>query len=174
MKYYLLTFDEDYADEHDVPALACMTEEEYKKWLKTPSGELNPKYEKQRKEKEEHNKKWDDFWKLLTDKGYTLNGSANTSKIPKEDKETLKLEKELRALKNPPYSINKVNSNMRAYLGNSGEGFEEAFSNYYLMEEFVEGGEVTVMEVDKSFYDTFHKAELDKLSMCNVFTVDNY
>lgn len=44
MKCYLLVFDEDYADEHDVPALACMTEEEYDKWLETPSGKLNPNY----------------------------------------------------------------------------------------------------------------------------------
>lgn len=32
-KYYLLTFNRDYADEHNVPALACMREKEYKKWL---------------------------------------------------------------------------------------------------------------------------------------------
>lgn len=31
-KYYLLTFEEDWADEHDVPALACFTEEEFNKW----------------------------------------------------------------------------------------------------------------------------------------------
>ena len=35
MKHYLLTFNEDYADEHDVPALAVMTEDEYAKWSKT-------------------------------------------------------------------------------------------------------------------------------------------
>lgn len=34
-KYYLLTFSENWADEHDVPALACMNENEYEKWLKT-------------------------------------------------------------------------------------------------------------------------------------------
>lgn len=30
--YYLLTFNEDWADEHNVPALACMTEEEFESW----------------------------------------------------------------------------------------------------------------------------------------------
>lgn len=32
MKYYLLKFNEDYADEHDVPALACFTEDEFEEW----------------------------------------------------------------------------------------------------------------------------------------------
>lgn len=31
-KYYLLTSSIDWADEHDVPALACFTEQEYKRW----------------------------------------------------------------------------------------------------------------------------------------------
>lgn len=30
--YYLLTYNEDWADEHNVPALACMTEEEFESW----------------------------------------------------------------------------------------------------------------------------------------------
>lgn len=33
--YYLLTFNEDWADEHNVPALACMDEQEYKRWRET-------------------------------------------------------------------------------------------------------------------------------------------
>lgn len=33
MKYYLLTFNQDWADEHDVPALACFTETQYNEWL---------------------------------------------------------------------------------------------------------------------------------------------
>ena len=34
-KFYLLTFNEDWADEHDVPALAVMDEEELEEWKKT-------------------------------------------------------------------------------------------------------------------------------------------
>jgi len=60
---------------------------------------------------------------------------------------------------------------MSAYLGNSGESFEESYSNYYLMKEFVENNIVNVLEVDKSFYDIFHKAKLSNLSLCNVFTM---
>jgi len=33
-KYYLLTFNEDWADEHYVPALECFTEEDFNKWKK--------------------------------------------------------------------------------------------------------------------------------------------
>ena len=35
MDHYLLTFIEDWADEHNVPALAVMNEDEFKKWSKT-------------------------------------------------------------------------------------------------------------------------------------------
>jgi len=32
MKYYLLTMSEDHGDEHNIPALCCMTEEEFNIW----------------------------------------------------------------------------------------------------------------------------------------------
>jgi hypothetical protein len=35
MNFYLLTFNEDWADEHNVPALACMSQKEYDEWAKT-------------------------------------------------------------------------------------------------------------------------------------------
>ncbi len=174
-KYYLLTFNDDYGDEHNVPALACMNEEEYKKWLETPSGDINKKYDeslKKFKEQEEDNKS---FWKMLEDKGYTLNGSGNTGCIPKTDLETLKLEKEYRERHSYHNRIeypNKVHSRMNAYLGNGGDCFEQNYSNYYLMKEFVDNKIVSVLEVDKSFYDVFHKAGLNHLSLCNVFTIN--
>lgn len=45
--YYLLTFNDDYADEHNVPALECMTQDEYEKWLEEPCTKLNPNYEEE-------------------------------------------------------------------------------------------------------------------------------
>jgi hypothetical protein len=95
-KYYLLTFSEDYADEHDVPALACMTEIEYKKWLDQ------------------------------------------------------KIE-------------------MCAYLGNSGDGFEEEYEEYKTGKDYIKAKLVTKYKVSKEFYDSFHKANLANLSMCSVF-----
>lgn len=50
MKYYLLIFNDDYADEHNVPALEVMTQEEFDKWKETPSGVLNKNYEKELQE----------------------------------------------------------------------------------------------------------------------------
>lgn len=35
MKYYLVTFNEDWADEHDVPALAVMDESRFETWSNT-------------------------------------------------------------------------------------------------------------------------------------------
>jgi hypothetical protein len=45
MKYYLLTFNEDWADEHDVPALACFTEDQYNNWLQKSQWETDTEIE---------------------------------------------------------------------------------------------------------------------------------
>lgn len=34
-KYYLLTHNADWADEHNVPSLSCMNQKTYDKWLNT-------------------------------------------------------------------------------------------------------------------------------------------
>lgn len=47
-KYFLLVFNEDWADEHNVPAQACFTEAQYNKWLESPLARVNPKYEEQK------------------------------------------------------------------------------------------------------------------------------
>ena len=93
----LLIFNEDWADEHNVPALEVMTDEEYNIWCKKPS------------------------------------------------------------------------ENLCAYLGNSGDGFEENFTNYYLYEEFVKANIVKVTEITEDFYNTFKAAKLSYLSLCNIF-----
>lgn len=168
----LLIFNEDHADEHNVPALAVMTDEKYEIWCKKPSGNLNPNYEKEKKECEEYEQKNKDFWKLLEDKGYTLNGRGNTSMIPKTDLETLQIEKDYRKLEYVNFP-KKVNSNLRAYLGNGGDCFEEAFEKYYLLEEFVTAGIVKVIEVTKEFCDIFNSADLSSLSLCNIFDLED-
>ena len=133
MKYYLLTFNQDWADEHNVPALACFTEEQYQQWLERPSGKLNKNYEQELEE-----------W-------------YNTNKV------------EYRSIHNSPQ---KVSSYINAYLGNGGDCFGESFSDLYLMKEFVADDIVKVLEVDQLFFDYFHKAELDDLSLCNIFNED--
>ena len=61
MKYYLLTFNEDWADEHNVPALACFTEEQYNKWLERPSGKLNKNYDQEMEDFNLQKEKYDTF-----------------------------------------------------------------------------------------------------------------
>jgi hypothetical protein len=96
VKYFLLTFDENWADEHDVPALACFTEAEYEEW-------------------------------------------------------------QFRAIE------------IHARLGNSGEYFEEEFEHCIIGRDYEKEGYVSVFEVDENFFNTFHKANLSGLSLCNIF-----
>lgn len=171
VKYYLLTFDQDYADEHDVPAIECMTEEQYNKWLETPSGKLNPKYE-------ELMVNYNNYQEAKKDLDLRIRSSLGdrwvtvqfTQWPPDLLKDYNELHKTYGYNSSWPRHPQKVRSFLRANLGNSGDGFEENFQHLYLMREFVEQGIVKVFEVNEDFYNTFHKAELKRLSLCNVFS----
>lgn len=169
MSYKLLIFNQDWADEHNVPALACMTEEEYNIWLTTPSGELNPNYEKQN---EEYQRKLNDYKNFIKELQVRNLYTKKTSDFTEEEKKWYEENKK-------PYiydwdSPKRVSSNMNARLGNGGEGFEENYGHLYLMKEFVEAGIVKVFDVSEDFYNTFHKAKLSDLSLCNVFCIEDY
>jgi hypothetical protein len=97
---YLLTFNMDWADEHDVPALAVMDEKRFKKWSETK-----------------------------------LSISAN--------------------------------------LGNGGDCFCEEFQGY-TGKELIEEGIVSKYVVDESFAKVFKKANLESLSLSNVFDGEEY
>lgn len=175
MKYKLLTFNEDYADEHNIPALAVMTEEEYNIWLESESGSLHSGYNEKIKLYNEQEKDSKKFWNMLKKKGYTINGAGNIGKIPNDDLETKQLEKEYREKHSYINEINKpskVNSYIYASLGNGGEYFSEQFTDYYLMKEFVADGTINVFDVTKEFVDIFNKARLDDLSLCNIFEIE--
>ena len=168
MKYKLLTFCEDYADEHNVPALACMTEEEYNIWLKKPSGKLNPDYEKQNEE----------FQKKLQEYKEFIENSKKRKLFDKLPVTFTQEEKEWVEKNRKPYvfqydSPKRVDSYIETWLGNSGDKFEENYEHLYLMEEFVEGGYVKVFDVSEDFYNTFNKAGLNSLSLCNIFEIEN-
>lgn len=95
-KYKLLVFNEDWADEHDVPALEVMSEKQYNKWLENKEPEIY------------------------------------------------------------------------AYLGNSGDGFDEQFEGMST-KDLVKTGNVKVYNVDENFKKIFDKAELSSLSLCSIF-----
>lgn len=166
--YKLLTFNDDYADEHDVPAVAVMTEKEFEKWCKTPSGKKNPAYDEKKAIYDANEQLSTDFWKGLKEAGIT-----NTSLIPKDRPDLIKLEQDYR--KNYKYMRppNKVKSYLSANLGNGGEGFEEGYSEYYLLEEFIAAGIVHVFDVTEEFAKTFLEADLEGLSLCNIFDLDS-
>jgi hypothetical protein len=164
----LLTFNDDYADEHNVPALAVMTEQEYQKWLKTPSGKKVAGYDEKKALYDANEKLSSDFWKALKDAGIT-----NTSLIPKDRPDLINLEEAYRKSYKYMRHPNKVKSFLRANLGNGGECFDEGYSNYYLFEEFVAAGIVEVFDVTEEFAKTFKKTNLEDLSLCNVFDLED-
>ena len=177
MRYYLLTFNEDWADEHNVPALACFTEDEFEKWKKTPSGILNKNYEQELEN-------YDAFQeaKEEQEERFRIEIGENWGRV-QFDRWPILLRQEYDALHErfgyrnrwaaqQPYRLTE--SGIRANLGNSGDGFDQNFRHLYLMEEFIEADYVKVKEVDENFYNTFKEAGLADLSLTNIFTCNFY
>lgn len=170
MIYYLLTFNQDWADEHDVPALACMTEEEYNQWLETPSGDLNENYEEENKVFQEKVLKYNTFVSECKNRGlYTKPHNEYTEE---DNKWYIENKVDYIYSRHTPKKV--LNSKICAYLGNGGDGFEEKFNHLYLMKEFVDTKIVKVLKVNKDFYDVFHDAGLTDLSLCGIFKLDDY
>lgn len=174
-KYYLLTFNEDYGDEHNIPALACMNEEEYQKWLKTPSGELNPDYETElqnynnyKKGKQEIDVKCKEIlgnnWRSVPFNTWPKELLEEYNNVPSKFGYS-------KSYIQPPKRLSS--SNMNAFLGNSGECFEESYMECYLMEDFIKSNFVKVTEITEEFYNIFNKAKLSDLSLCNVFEIND-
>lgn len=161
MKYYLLTFKEDWADEINVPALACFNETQYNKWLNSKFCSENPDYEEQLKLFEEYQQKYEKFyndWNNTPDKS-----TPEAFKWYRENYPHERVEKPI-----------KFESNIHAYLGNSGDGFNESFSDFLYGKDFVENNIVEVTEVTEEFFNLFHKADLSSLSLCNIFEEYDY
>lgn len=140
----------------------------YNKWLETPSGELNPNYKEQNIIYNEKINKYKDFQNELIKRNLK---SKPFKDYTEEETFWYNQNKQNYVYENKP---NKCKSNIRAYLGNGGECFEEEYTDLYLMKEYVENGYVEVTEVDKSFFDYFHKAKLNNLSLTNIFEIDQY
>lgn len=161
---YLLTFNENWADEHNVPALACMTEEEYKKWLEIEISEKNEDYEEEMEKFKKDYEKYRNYEKGMQKKGL----------YKKPHSEWSNTEREWEQKNTCPYvsrydAPEQFYSNLCAYLGNSGERFAESFNKYRCGKDFVEAGIVKVTEVDDNFKIIFDKANLANLSLCNIF-----
>ena len=173
MKYYLLKYNENYADEIDIPALACFTEEEYNTWLELPVGTLNSKYEEEFKKYSDYLEAYDELGKRKK----TILGE-NWQSVKIEDWPT-DLINDYNNLSKKfgyyGYYIEKPNKiadcYIRAYLGNWDEGFDESFMYYAYMKELVEDKSVIVSEVSEEFFKIFHENGLSRLSLCNIFDI---
>lgn len=165
--YYLLEFDQNWADEHDVPAVDCFSQEEYDRWLAFDFRTDNPKYDEQYLVWKEAHDKYTSYLKGLNDRGLM---STPRNKFTIED--------DIWARENEAPYVSSYNtpspgrSKLNAYLGNSGDGFEKSFTHCKYGRDFITYDIVSVTEVDASFYEIFHKAQLASLSLCNIFDMD--
>ena len=151
MKYYLLQFNEDYADEHDVPALNCFTQGEYDKWLVKSFAEKNENYDPAATARYEQNKRdWEAFVKAAEGKSQEWQRDNAPKYVPF------------------PYQ-QEHNSTLYAKLGNSGDNFGEKFDHLLTGQDFVNAGKVIVTEVSENFFTTFSETKLYRLSLCDIF-----
>lgn len=69
-----------------------------------------------------------------------------------------------------PYNEEESDIVLYTYMGNFEEGqmFEDYEAKY--AKELIDK-DIKVYVVDKSFYETFHKAKLNDLSLCNIFDI---
>lgn len=159
----LLKFNEDYADEHNVPALACFTEEQFEDWCNQSIGKINVNYEEELIAYNKIKQEYSDFAKAVNEKGL-WNKPQNT--YTAEEKEWLQLNRKSYPTQQPP---KKGRSYLRAWLGNNGECFEEDYDEYNFGRDLITAEIVKVFDVSEEFYNTFHHANLSGISLCNVF-----
>lgn len=176
-KYYLLTFNDDYGDEHNVPALECMTEEEYNTWLSTPVGILNENYSIQKEKYDNAIRESKEVQEELKSLNW-WSSSVDLKSLSKElqDKYQKLSKKSYVSYRDCPKKLKQCF--LWASLGNSGEYFNEGYMNHIIMKDFVDDKTVSVVEVDENFYETFKKVNLNNLSLCNIFRteelIENY
>lgn len=182
-KYYLLKFQEDWADEFDISAIACFTEEEFEEWKETLLIDITeeevPKYKEWRKRlkkadkelekaEKEHHKVWASRMDALKD-----------HKLVGKDAEWLKSHakyEKAQDIYSDTLDWMDADCILYTYLGNYGEGFFDIDRGIYHGElyakELIDSGLIYVEEVSEDFYRDFHKHALDSVSLCNIFILD--
>lgn len=168
MTYKLLKFCQDYADEFNVVALECFTQENFDKWCNKPMGKINENYDI---ELEEFNKAKEAYNTFIVEiRKRNLHNKRVDTFTPEE--------KEWYDKNRKPYVLDyhapiRVISNLNAYLGNYSDGFSKTYDNLETGYDFIKAGIVEVFDVDASFYNQFHKSNLSEISLCNVFDIDD-
>lgn len=162
----LLTFDQSWADEHDVPALACFTDEEYTNWCESSMGKPNLNYDQELIDYDNKANRYKLYHDGMVERGLW---HKTPHSLTPEEKQWHEENKENYPSDNPQ----KADSYIRAYLGNNGEGFGEYYSDYLTGQDLIDNNIVKVFDVSEDFHTTFHRANLSDLSLSNVFTISD-
>lgn len=166
MKHYLAIFNQDYADEHTVPAIACFNQEEYDNWCATKITKLDPNYASKKVEFDTKMKAFTDYNNEYNQKIKDNGGKSNDEIIVWSKENYVKSIYSFHAPK-------QGKSLLRAWLGNSGECFEEGYEIYHTGKNMVDARVINVTEVSKDFYNTFKLVDLDQINLCNVFEIED-
>jgi hypothetical protein len=161
MKYFLVQSSIDYGDEFDVNSLNCLTEQEYLDLLDKPLGEKNEYYQDDLLIWKIYEKDHAEYIKLYKERLWNKHYIDYT----KEDYEWITLN----SPKEPEFPKRYNDIYIVAKLGSQSEEFEEIFNNYDNILDLIDTGLVKVHVVNEDFYNLFHKADLKKLSLTNIF-----
>jgi hypothetical protein len=164
MQKYFLTFNQDYADEFNVPAFSVMNQEEYNKFLENEMGEINEDYDKKLKEYE---KKRNEYYKFIKE------STQRATDFGRNSNEYIKWFKENRVDFNHNTDMpSKGISYLVAYLGNEGDGFEKNYVGLSTGKDFVDKGYVKVHEISDEIYNFLKSIDIGYFSLCNIFEVE--
>ena len=159
----LLLFNQDHGDEHNVPALECFTDFEFREWCEKKMAHVNPNYDQ---EMEVYNARQEAivaFQKGLYERKMLY--IPLSSFTPEQ-----KLWYDENFVKQAYYEKpSKGVSYLTAYLGNSSDGFSEGYNDMLTGQDFIDRGLVTVHEVSNDFVRDFRRVDLGSLSLCNIF-----
>lgn len=166
MSYYLLTYNQDFGDEFNVTSLECFNEEEFENWKNTKISDPVQNYEQDYKAWREKYDKYEEYQNKVLGLGLW---STPYKDWPAEHAYLRDHQPEYIGSYDVP---KKFESKITAYLGNYGEGFSDAFSEYEYAKDLIEGREVDVQEVSEQFYNDFKRTKLADLSITNIFSLD--
>lgn len=167
MKYYLLTYNRYFADEHRVPALACMNEDEYNTWLDTQISFEPDDYQSQVEEFQRNKARATEIRETLRDQGVW--GFGYQPMTPEQKS----LMEEWKSVEPKSRYTPQRMSAITAFLGNSGDGFDDEFGIYKFAKELVDNKIVKVTQVSIDFFNTFYSNGLGSLSLTNIFDVQS-
>lgn len=162
---FLLIFKQDWANEFNIPALACMTEYEFERWKEKKLGIINEKYEEQIQAYNIQVQKREEFVEQLKSKNLY---NTPYNKYTDEEKEWYQKNKvDMVSFRNAPKKLKRCY--VYASVGDSGEYFQDYLMNFTHCKDLLHANIVKLFVVDDEFKKVFDAARLSNLSLCNIF-----